>query len=430
MKIVKYVFLLIILAALALTVFIATQNGKYTVEQQKVIYAPRAVLYGYVNDYENWQNLNLLTGTDSTATYTLSGNTAGKGATMAWKKDGTDGTIQTITATDNDSIRQKAVINGLNSDIRWAFKDTVGATKVTIKINGELSFTEKAQALFEHGNIDRTFEAGISRGLDNLNVFLVSDLKKFDISVKDIVLKNGAFYLGHTITSTKAEVNKIAAATFQKLFAFTKKNKIVVAGAPFILYKNFKKGRDTITYTLSIPIKEEIYTMPGSEYEGGRLMPFNALKTSLKGDYSHLSKAWDAAYKHIAEKGFIENPALPYVVNYAKNINDTRRPSNWVSDIYIPIGPALQTPADTLQVPVPQLTPVTAAPATPNRSATATPASGKTTTTSATTKPNKTAAPATAKPATTTATDKTPAKQKAKQKPAPVVKKDSLKEFR
>ncbi|MES2484872.1 MAG: GyrI-like domain-containing protein [Bacteroidota bacterium] len=332
------------------------------------------------------------------------------------------------------------MINGLNSDIRWAFKDTVGATKVTIKINGELSFTEKAQALFEHGNIDRTFETGISRGLDNLNVFLVSDLKKFDIDVKDIVLKNGAYYLGHTITSTKAEVNKIAAATFQKLFAFTKKNKIAVAGAPFILYKNFKQGRDTVTYTLSIPIKEEIYTMPGSEYEGGRLMPFNALKTSLRGDYSHLPKAWDAAYKHISEKGLIENPALPYVVNYAKNINDTRRPSNWVSDVYIPIGPALQNPADTLQVPTPELTHATTAPATTNKPATAKPAATNagtpnktvppTTAKPATVKPT-TAKPTTAKPATTTTqADKVPVKPKTKPKPAPAVKKDSLKEFR
>ena len=358
MKIVKYFFLLLVLAAVALTVFIATQNGKYTIKQEKVIPAPKTVLYGYVNDYKNWGNLNLLAEADSTATYTYSDNSMGKGATMAWQKNGTTGSIQTIKAANNDSISQKATIDGLDSGIKWAFKDTVGGTKVTIKINGELSFSEKASALLQHGRIDKTFEKGIERGLDNLNTFLVSELKKFSFEVKGIVTKKATFYLGQNITSTRAEMDKIAAAGFEKLLAFTKENKIKVTGPPFIIYKNFSRSKDTLNYMLSIPIKEEIFTMPGSEYEGGRLKAFNALKTSAKGDYSHLPKAWDAAYKHIIENSLKENPALPYIVYYTKNINDTRRPSAWVSDIYIPIGPALQDAVavrDTLSIPMPQI---------------------------------------------------------------------------
>jgi hypothetical protein len=377
MKIVKYVFLLLVLAAVAITVFIATQNGQYTIEQKKLINAPRPVLFGYVNDYKNWGNLDILTDADSTAAYTISENSTGKSASMAWKKNSTTGNIATTNVINNDSIIQKASINGLDSDIRWAFKDTVGGTKVSVKIYGELTFSEKATALLEHGKISTTLEKSVNKGLNNLNAFLVSELKKFSVEVKGVVTKKGTFYMGQTITSAAEDVNKNAAATFVKLLAFTKENKIIVTGAPFILYKNYSRNQATATYTLALPIKEEIFTSPGSEYEGGKLQPYNALKTALRGDYTHLPKAWAAADIHIAEKALIENPALPYLVSYSKNIRDTRRPSAWVSDIYIPVGPAIVQAQDTLQVPMPV---IQARPAT-SRPETTTPAPARATTT-------------------------------------------------
>jgi len=354
MKIVKYVFLLLLLAAVAMCVFIATQSGKYTIKQEKVINVSKPVLYGYVNDFKNWENLGLLTGADSIAAYTFSQNTSGPGASMAYKKEDYTGAVKTLSAAQNNSLRQSASINGLNATIKWAFKDTVGGTKVTLNIDGELNFREKAMALLQHGKIDQTLDASAGRALKNLDLFLVGDLKQYGFEATGIVTKKATYYLGQNVSTLKQDVNTTAAIAFEKLLDFTKKNKITVTGAPFIIYKNYDKNRDTLRYTLSIPIKEEIFTSPGSEYEGGKLEAFNALKTSLKGDYSHLPRAWKATEDYMAKNNLKPNSALPYVVYYTKNVTNTRRPSAWVTDIYTPVGRALTEPADSLNVQMPE----------------------------------------------------------------------------
>lgn len=351
MKIIKYVFLLLLLGAIAITVFIATQEGKYDIKEQRFIKVPKTVLFNYINEYRNWENVGILTANDTTAQYTYSENTFGQGAQMAWKKDNAEGKIQTVRLAENDSIIQKAVIDNLSSDIEWGFKDTIGGTKVTVHLKGELSFAEKASVVFK-GGVEDKIAASLKKSLDNLNTFLVHELNAFDVTVGDIVNKRGVNYIGQAITSKISEVNKRASEVFPKLSAFVKSNKMVTDGAPFILYRNFDMQAGTASYVVCIPLKDEIFTAPGSEFEGGNLKSFKALKTTLKGDYSHLRKAWDAASRHIAEKGLPENITGTYVEVYTKGMKQTKKPSEWVTDIYIPIGfPTVAPVLDALNAP-------------------------------------------------------------------------------
>jgi hypothetical protein len=101
-----------------------------------------------------------------------------------------------------------------------------------------------------------------------------------------------------------------------------------------------------------IPIKEEMFTSPGSEYEGGKYTDFKALKTSLKGDYSHLPKAWDKAHAYITEKALQENTTGTYIELYSKGVAKSKRPSEWITDLYIPIGaPTILPVTDSIQAP-------------------------------------------------------------------------------
>lgn len=407
MKIVKYVFLLLVLAAIAITVFIATQNGSYSITEQKVINVPRPVLYKYITEYKNWENLGLLKDADSTANYNYSNATSGNGAFMQWQKSSTTGKVTTIALVENDSISQQAVINDLESQISWKFKDTLNSTKVTVKLTGNLTFSEKANALM-HGGIDNSFETTVSKGLDNLNAFLVTELRKYNIEVEGLVTKTGAFYLGHTSTGSIKGINETAASNFAKLQAFVAQNKITTAGYPFILYKNLDKTAQTATYTFAIPIKDEIFTAAGSEYEGGKITPHTALKTTLTGDYSHLQKAWKKAIDYINQKVLQENKTGSYIQVFATGSKQTRRPSQWQTDIYIPIGASANESADTMatDAPLPPINNTTAAkPATgiqPKPAGT----SAKPANTGQTAKPASGTAPAAQKPAGATTTPK------------------------
>lgn len=426
MKILKYVFLLLVLAAIALTVFIATQNGAYTVTEEKVINVSRPVLYNYVNEYKNWENLGILSGADSTATYSYSNRSGGAGAFMTWNKHNETNRITTLAVAENDSISQETVINGLESKLSWTFKDTLKSTKVIIKLTGNLTFSEKAQTIFK-GGIDRAYEKNLSIGLNNLNAFLVTELRTFNVKVTGLVTKMSAFYLGTTEEGKTDKIASLSSAKFTKLYEFAKQNNLEVKGAPFIIYNKINKANKTARYTYAIQLKEAIYTAAGSEYESGELSAFKALKTTLKGDYSHLPKAWKKAEEKIAKDALPENTTGSYVEVFSKNPANTRRPSQWITDIYVPVGhlaatdsltgPVLPPINNTTALPVPApAKPGTTKPAVTKPTATkaqqgtavkpgTTPAVKKpaasgpssTTTNPTTTKP---AAPTTAKPAT------------------------------
>jgi len=400
MKIVKYVVLLLLLASIAITVFIATQDGSYTVKKEKVINVPRAVLYNYINEYKNWENLGLLNSADSTATYSYSNATAGTGAYMNWQKNSTTGRITTVAAADNDSISQKADINDLESLISWRFKDTLNSTKVSVKLSGKLTFTEKAYAIMQ-GGIDNGFEKTLTKGLENLDAFLVTELRKYNVDVEGLVTKNGAFYIGQTATGSVADVSAKAQAHFAVLQVFVKQNKIVTTGQPFILYKNLDKAAQTATYTFAIPIKDEIFTTPGSEYEGGKINRYTALKTTLKGDYTHVSKAWKAAGSYINEKSLQENTTGTYIEVFAKGSAQTRRPSQWETDIYIPIGAPAPVDVMDMDIPLPPINNTTAKPAGGTAPVRAVNTAAKPATTGTTQKPaTATPKPSAQKPAT------------------------------
>jgi effector-binding domain-containing protein len=413
MKIVKYIFLLIVLLFIALTVFIATQEGKYDIRKERVIKVPKTVLYNYINDYRNWENVGILTDNDTTAVFSYSENAVGKGAKTTWKVKGSEGELRTIRIIEHDSIIQKAVIDGQSSDIEWAFKNTAGGTLVTVHMKGELSFMDKAYAVLK-GGVEDGLGDTLANGLESLNTFLVHELGTYKVDITGVVNKAGVFYLKQTATSTIAEVNSNVSEMLVKLLHFTKTNKIATNGAPFTLYQTFSRTANTATYSVCIPIKEEIYTTPGSEIEGGKLEPFTALRTTLKGDYSHLKKAWDAAYKNIADKGLQENTTGQYLEVYTRSVAQTKKPSEWITDIYIPIGqPAL--PAETLPAAsVPAATGTTTArpaAATNTRPATTTGTTQPRTTTPS--KPAGTTAPSRRIPAASTA-------QPARTTPSPV----------
>jgi len=376
MKIVKYIFLLLLLASIAVTVFIATQEGKYDIHKERVIKVRKDVLYNYINDYRNWENVGIITDADSTAAYSYSEKTGGTGASMEWKKGDVEGKITTLKLKENDSIQQKAVIDGLTSEITWGFDDTAAGTKVSVRLQGQLTFSEKAAAVLS-GGVEEKFESALDKGLGNLNTFLIHELSTYNVEVKGVVNKTGSFYIGQRATTdTKAAQAKVS-ELLPKLQAFIKENKITPAGSPFTLYDRNDSGANKVSFIVCIPIKDEIFTTPGSDIIGGKLATFKALKTTLTGDHSHLPKAWEAGFKHLSGKMLQENTTGQYMEIYTKNVKHTKKPSGWITDIYIPIGAPAVTPVTEEAQPVVQQ--------------------------SAAPKPSSSAVPATVKPASTTA---------------------------
>ena len=334
MKILKYIFLLILLAFFALSVFIATQKGDFEVERSKIIKSPKSTVFNYVNDYRNWENFGSWKIDDPKMQFIYPANTIGKGGSYSW--NGTDGSgkIKTVALIDNQSIAQKMDYSGSLSEVNWTFKDTIGGTKVTWRSKGTMNFGFKIYTIFQ-GGADKVIGSMYERSLANLDKSLDFEMHTYNIKVNGLVKKLGTMYLQQRITSKIVNAPKNIRIMLPKLIHFFRKNKLQIYGKPFVIYHTYDKAKGLTDMSVCVPVAHEIFTSPGSDVTFDKFGSFSAVKTTLTGDYSHTKEAYDKTFDYISKNNLVENPG-PYIEMYSVYTEHEKHPSKWITEIYIP----------------------------------------------------------------------------------------------
>ena len=338
MKIAKYIFLLIVLVAIALTVYVATLKGDYLVERSKTVPVSKKIIYDYVNNYKNWEDWDFITDKGSNIQYTYSDTTAGNGAYISWKNNTEEGRLETIFAKEADSLAQKKTVSGETSFQYWSFKDTDQGTKITWYTKGELGFVAKFKNLLE-GGTQKSVGKDYDKSLAGLTKIILEQINTFDIKVEGITNRNGGFYLQQQAICKIPELTDNVTAMTTAIFSFFRNNTITMTGPPFTVYKNYNTTTGTVDFAVAMPIAEEIFTTPGSDYTCGKLEPGTYLKTVLHGHYSHSKHAWDKAMAYITTNNLIQNTALSNLEVYVKGPAETKNAAEWITELYIPIGP-------------------------------------------------------------------------------------------
>lgn len=338
MRILKYLFLLLLLSFVALSIFVATQKGDFTVERSQIINSPKATVFNFVNDYRNWEDFSFWITEDPEMKINYSTITIGPGASFSWEgKDG-NGDMKTLFVKENDSISQKMNYGGTESSIFWKFKDTIGGTKVTWKTIGKMSFSMKVYTAF-NGGIDNIFGKMHEKTLANLDKTLDFEINTHTIKVDGLAKKAGTFYLKQTFTSKISSVTKNSKIVFYKIITFCKQNNIELNGKPFILYHTYDVANGLTKLSFCVPIKSQILTSSGSDILADKLEPFDAVKTTLTGDYSHTKKALDKTKEYINANRIVVDPAFSHLEIFIKSRSEIKSPSKWVTEIYYPIKP-------------------------------------------------------------------------------------------
>lgn len=340
MRILKYLFLLLLLSLVASSIFVATQKGAFSVERSKIINSPKSAVFNYVNDYRNWEDFGSWAIEDPEMKMTYPGNTIGKGATYSWTgKDG-DGNMQTLSVKENESIVQKMNYNGTESEVFWSFKDTLGGTKVTWKTVGKMGFVFKIYAAL-NGGAEKTIGTMYEKSLANLDKKLDYEINTYAVKVNGLTTKLATFYLHQSFTSKISKITKNARIVFPRLISFCEQNNITMNGKPFILYHTFNSATDLAKISLCVPIKDSIYTSAGSDILSGQLKSFQAIKTTLTGDYSHNEKALEKAKDYFKSNKLAADPVMSHLEVYSIGKNEINNPSKWVTEIYSPIRPKI-----------------------------------------------------------------------------------------
>lgn len=338
MRILKYLFLLLLLSLVALSIFVATQKGDFTVERSKIINSPKSSVFNYVNDFKNWEDWNSLAVEDSLINITYSKNTIGKGSSCSWDGKQGDGDLQTINIKENDSIHQTMNFNGNSADVSMSFKDTLGKTKVSWKAKGKMGFLFKVLTAF-NGGAEKIFGSVFEKSLINLDKKLDYEINTYSVKVNGLVNNPETFYLAQTFTSEFSKVSKNSAIVISKITTFCKKNNVTISGKPFVIYHTYNTTNELTKMSVCIPIKDPIFLVEGSDISSEKLQPYQAVKTTLTGDYSHTKKALDKTQEYLRANYLSADTAISHIEIYSIGRNEINNPSKWITEIYYPTRP-------------------------------------------------------------------------------------------
>ena len=354
MKILKYLFLLLLLSLVALTVFVATQKGIFSVERSKVINSPKATVYAYINDFRNYEDFESWSIEDPSIKMTFPNKTVGNGASFYWVGAKGNGNAITLKTKEGESIQQKMKYDGTEADVNWTFKDTLaGKTKVTWKASGTMSFLFKIYTALNGGS-NKVIGTIYEKSLANIDKNLDYETKTYAIKVNGLVKKIETPYIKQTFTSEISKIAKNAKIVIPKLIEFSKNNGLDTNGKPFIIYHTYDTATGLAKISICLPTNKEIMTTSGSDISGGTLNGFEAVKTTLRGDYSHINEAIAKTTAFINKEKITPDLTWSHLEILTISKLDVKSSSKLMTEIYFPTKPKVVPPPAPVSTYVPK----------------------------------------------------------------------------
>lgn len=346
MKILKYLLFLILIVIIGGAIFFATKNGSFDVAESKVIEAPVEVIYNNIQDFENWQEWGPWMKIDTNIVINYAEKTKGEGASYSWRSDHDEvgsGSMKTIKVIPNKELDQKIVFNtpfgDSESEVYWLFEEaeTRGQTKVTWGMKGEQTFMEKVFMYFQEKDMESGISEMFQSGLSNLEKVIIEEMESYLIRVDGITQYGGGYYLYNTTSSKQNEIGDKMASMLGLVITFMEQNNLNISGMPFTIYNEIDDLNKTVIFSTGIPVKERIITPKGSPVICGFMKPMTVLKTTLKGKYDYLPKAYDKAKEYITEKRLQIDLSANMFEVYSNDPGEFPNPADWITEIYIPI---------------------------------------------------------------------------------------------
>lgn len=341
MKLIKYLFFLILIVIIGGAVYYGTKDGKFDVAVTKTINAPVSMLYNNVGDFKNWQEWGPWMADDPNMQITYADTTKGIGSSYSWTSEVMgDGSMKTVGTKENESIDQEIVfvtpLGESSSDIYWKFKPSETGTEVTWGMKGEQSFMEKVFMAFQSEDFEKSMKKMYGQGLDNLEQTMQLEMEKYSITVEGIKDHGGGYYMYTTAVSSQTELGNKMGPMLGKVSGFMEQNNIAMAGMPFTIYNEWDQVNGTVIFSTAIPTSERIIVTEG-DVLCGYMEPTAAVKTVLMGNYTNLAEAYTKAQAYVAENYLIKDPAKKMFEVYSTEPELVPNPAEWRTEIYIPV---------------------------------------------------------------------------------------------
>jgi len=170
MKILKYLFLLLLVLVVGGALYTTLQPNSYDIKRSKLIKAPIGVVFNNINDFKNWKSWGPWYDEDPSIKETYSEQTSGVGGAYSWTSKDGPGNMKTIAVEKNKSISQKLQFSDYEpSDTYWTFEETEKGTNVTWGMKADkIPFIFKFIGAIS-GGMDNMLGNMLEKGLNNIN---------------------------------------------------------------------------------------------------------------------------------------------------------------------------------------------------------------------------------------------------------------------
>lgn len=342
MKILKYLFFLILIAIIAGAIYVATKDGSYQIEETTIVPAPPSVVFDEVNNFQNWENWDPWN--DEERILKFSDTLSGQGAEYSWTTENSgDGNIRTTGTIPHSSIEQDLILDSefgeSESEVYWEFEEVEGGTQVTWGIQGEQSFKEKLASTFKEGSYSEFMRPQLAEGLEDLKEEIRTKMDVYTINVDGTTTHGGGFYMYTTTASKINQIQEKRQQMYTEVINYMDNNNITALGNPFVLYNQWDEGNNSAIYSVGVFTPSLVITPSESEVLNGMMPMQQVIKTTLKGDYKYLRGAWDRANNYITENNLQVSESSQSFEVYKTGPDKTPNPAEWITEIYIPVEP-------------------------------------------------------------------------------------------
>ncbi len=340
MKILKYLFFLILIVVIGGAIYFGTMDGDYDISDSKIIKAPVGVVFNKVNEYKTWENWGPWKSEDPNMTFTYAEKTSGEGASYSWDGD-MSGSMTTTKVIPNSEIQQDLTLQTpageRNPKVYWTFEEVPEGTKVTWGMKGEHPLVDKAYYALSGMDFEAEMHKMNEQGLKGIETAVLADMQKYEINVDGVTQYGGGFYMYATASATMEDISVKISQLMGEVTGYMEENNIPMAGAPFTIYNQIDEAAGTVIFSAGIPTREKVDTPEGSKAISGYMDPITAIKTTLKGDYKNLPEAYAKGAEYIAKNGFVPHPSAKMFEVYPTDPTVVKNPAEWITEIYMPV---------------------------------------------------------------------------------------------
>lgn len=340
MKILKYLFFLILLLFIGSAIYFGTKDGTYEIQETTFIPVHPELVFNKVNNLNSWETWSPWKKENPDDIFNAAEKSTGEGALVSWDvyEKGNIETLKVIPITQIDQeLTQTSSGSERTSNVKWIFNDAPNGTDVTWTIKGEYSLMDKVRMAIKKTNLDKELYSRMQTALSDLKEEIEEDTRHYSIHVDGITHYGGGYYMYMTAAAKKTEVQNQMESMMKQVSDFMEKNHVSQAGKPFVIYHEMDEETGTVIFSTCFPTRERVITPEESNVVSGFMEPVAAIKTTLKGHYKNISEAYEKAKKYVDNNEYLMDDHRKIFEVYATNPAEIHNPADWVTEIYIPV---------------------------------------------------------------------------------------------